>query len=171
MILVNLEEIFRLSPKHCHCFVFFQLYRIGLRLEEISEQLDNRLGQVSPRKEAGGATSRWVGVDTTGVCDWLPMNQQLVGWGRVGLVGLLRYMYEHRELNRSFATRANFFVSNQDMSRYSHIFPLTLLHPCACVQSAINPSTFLKRYFRLFLTHILLTTTPPPTITVLAAGH
>ena len=92
------------------------------------------------------------------------MNQQLVGWGRVGLVGLLRYMYEHRELNRSFATRANFFVSNQDMSRYSHIFPLTLLHPCACVQSAINPSTFLKRYFRLFLTHILLTTTPPPTI-------
>ena len=71
MILVNLEEIFRLSPKHCHCFVFFQLYRIGLRLEEISEQLDNRLGQVSPRKEAGGATSRWVGVDTTGVCDGL----------------------------------------------------------------------------------------------------
>ena len=46
--------------------------------------------------------------------------------------------------------------------------PLTLLHPRACVRSAINPST--KRHFRSFLTHVLLTTTPTA-ITVLAPGH
>ena len=40
----------------------------------------------------------------------------------------------HRESNHSFATRANFFVSNQDTSRDLHIFPSYLvtsscLHP------------------------------------------